>query len=443
MLDLYTPLILFTGFRLPGQVYSDPFDGSGAGIEYFKPVAERMIYHFPDLRDPSLERKNQSPHSINVFIPFITQKVALQRFFQFFNRKPGIGLINSAADEGQPGLIILIIFIFDLADNLFHQVFNRHQTIGSALFVRHQGRLLRPWITAWQDLKTRAIVGLHISIQPNSWTIALALRHAVLPKPEGDAFPMMGAPERVYIDNGKDFTSHHFGGAQKRFKVDFNGATRGVLEALRVQRVTHARPYTPWSKTVERWFGTLTRDLIQGLPGWCGNKPENRPEKLERELAGAHLLCIEEVRGAVVEWLIKDYHARAHSGQGMGGKSPLGVWLGTDRVIREFDPKVLDLLLMKAEARTIRPDGIHLSRHRYWADELALYVGERVDVRHSPDEVGRILVFRGRQFLCEAFEEKLYTFNASAQDLKAIRARQKRAERNLVEAREELVARAA
>ena len=213
--------------------------------------------------------------------------------------------------------------------------------------------------------------------------------------------------------------------------------------ALRVQRVTHARPYTPWSKTVERWFGTLTRDLIQDLPGWCGNKPENRPEKLERELVGAHLLSIEEVRGAVVDWLINAYHARTHAGQGMGGRSPLEVWLGTDRVIREFDPKVLDLLLMKAENRTIRPDGIHFGGHRYWADELALHVGERIDARHSPDEVGRILVFRGRQFLCEAFEEKLYTFNASEQDLKAIRARQKRAERNLMEAREELVARAA
>lgn len=311
------------------------------------------------------------------------------------------------------------------------------------LFIRHRGRLLRPWITAWQDLKTRAITGFHISVQPNSWTIALAFRHAVLPKPEGDAYPMMGAPERVYIDNGRDFTSHHFGGAQKRFKVDFNSATRGVLEALRVQRVTHARPYTPWSKTVERWFGTLTRDLIQDLPGWCGDKPENRPEKLERELVGAHLLTMEEVRGAVVEWLIRDYHARPHRGQGMGGKSPLEVWLGTDRVIREFDPKVLDLLLMKAENRTIRPDGIHLGGHRYWADELALHVGERIDARHSPDEVGRILVFRGRQFLCEAFAEKLYTFNASEQDLKAIRTRQKRAERNLMEAREELVARAA
>ncbi len=101
---------------------------------------------------------------------------------------------------------------------------------------------------------------------------------------------MMGVAERLYIDNGKDFKSRHLGGAAKRFKVDFNRETRGVIEALHIQQVTHARPYTPWSKTVERFFGTMERDCIQDLPGWCGNKPENKPEKLKRELAGGRLL---------------------------------------------------------------------------------------------------------------------------------------------------------
>lgn len=80
---------------------------------------------------------------------------------------------------------------------------------------------------------------------------------------------------------------------------------------------------------------------------------------------------------------------------------------------------------MKSRGRSVRPDGISLFGHRYWADELALHVGEKVNVRYSPDEVGRILVFRGRRFLCEAFAEKLYTFNASEAELKAIQARQR------------------
>ena len=67
-----------------------------------------------------------------------------------------------------------------------------------------------------------------------------------------------------------------------------------------------------------------------------------------------------------------------------------------------------------------------------------------MSLKYSPDEVGRVLVFHGygfRRFLCEAFAEKLYTFNASTSDLNAIQARQRRAERASKEYREAVVAR--
>jgi putative transposase len=311
------------------------------------------------------------------------------------------------------------------------------------LMVRHKGKIMRPWVTVWQDLKTRAVVGFQLSPQPNSWTIALALRHAILPKPEGQAYPMMGVPERLYIDNGRDFRSHHLGGAAKRFKVDFNRETRSVIEALHIQQVTHAKPYTPWAKTVERLFRTLEEDCVRELPGWCGNKPSERPEKLKRELAGGRLLSFDEAREAVNQWIVHEYHARSHAGQGMEGRSPLEAWLGTDRVVREFDEKALDLLLMKDHRRKVRADGISLNGYRYWADELAAHVGDGVTVSWSPDEIGRILVFHRRQFICEAFCEPLYSFNASEGDLKKIQRRQRDAERATMKVREELVARAA
>ncbi|HPG42138.1 MAG TPA: helix-turn-helix domain-containing protein, partial [bacterium] len=64
-------------------------------------------------------------------------------------------------------------------------------------------RIMRPWLTAWEDLRTRCVWGWHVNRQPNSRTIALALRHGILPK--SDQNPIYGIPQNVYIDNGKDY----------------------------------------------------------------------------------------------------------------------------------------------------------------------------------------------------------------------------------------------
>ncbi len=81
------------------------------------------------------------------------------------------------------------------------------------LFVHtRSGRLIRPWISAWLDLKTEVLTGWFISERPSSRTIALSFRHAVLPKDDG----IMGLPESLYVDNGKDFRSRYLEGHTRR-----------------------------------------------------------------------------------------------------------------------------------------------------------------------------------------------------------------------------------
>src|SRR5207249_4534073 len=63
--------------------------------------------------------------------------------------------------------------------------------------VTHQGKLVRPWLTAWQDMRSRKIVGAVIyAHDPNSTTVLAAFRVGALAH---------GVPDRVYIDNGKDY----------------------------------------------------------------------------------------------------------------------------------------------------------------------------------------------------------------------------------------------
>ena len=325
------------------------------------------------------------------------------------------------------------------------------------IFATWRGKTIRPWITVWMDMRTRSILGRAYSpAHPNSWSIARALRHAILPKPEGEAWPMCGVPRRTYVDNGKDYLSHHLKGRGKTFRFELNKETRGVLADLGVgvewardpdeehkKRNIHARPYSPWSKTAERWFGTLERDAIQDLVGWCGHKPEARPEKLAGELKAGKLLSFSEFCEAADRWIVEEYHQRAHRGQGMEGRSPQQAWEGLDKEIRLPRERTLDLLLMKVEGRTIHTSGITLGGYWYWDECLALHVGERVTVRYSPEEMGRVIVFRSGEFLCEAHERKLYGFDATAEDLKAIQAEQKRATRVVTEYRDLMVAQVA
>ena len=64
------------------------------------------------------------------------------------------------------------------------------------------------WLSLVLDAHTRAIPGFVLSTKhPDAWTVALLMRHAILPKENPD-WMVRGIPEVVQPDNGKDFRSH-------------------------------------------------------------------------------------------------------------------------------------------------------------------------------------------------------------------------------------------
>ncbi len=139
------------------------------------------------------------------------------------------------------------------------------------------GKLFRPWISAWLDLKAEVLTGWFISERPNCQTIALAYRHAVLPKRD----KIMGLSESVYVDNGRDYRSRYLEGSSRLLgrmelgttelfarahgiQIFGEEAMEGLWRGLGVSTL-HARPYNPQAKPIERFFGTVERDLIQEL----------------------------------------------------------------------------------------------------------------------------------------------------------------------------------
>ena len=212
--------------------------------------------------------------------------------------------------------------------------------------------------------------------------IAALLRRAIL---------AWGVPEWVRTDEGGDYTSKH------------------LRQALADLGIGHQalRPYSPDEKPfIERFLGTLARDLFSQLPGFIGHSVADRQEirarqgfaarrgKGDKELYRAELTR-DDLQEHCDVWCDAVYGRRAHDG--LRGMSPFQKAASWGRPVRRIeDERALDILLAEPAGngvRVVHKDGIRVDRGRYIATELGPMVGERVLVRRDPADLGRIFVF--------------------------------------------------
>lgn len=73
-------------------------------------------------------------------------------------------------------------------------------------WIEHDGKQIRPWLTAVQDLRSRLIVGWHLGPRPHQDAILSAYLMA---------FGRWAIPERIGVDNGLDYTSRLLTGVTK------------------------------------------------------------------------------------------------------------------------------------------------------------------------------------------------------------------------------------
>jgi putative transposase len=300
-------------------------------------------------------------------------------------------------------------------------------------------------------MKSRAVLGYHISDNPNSQTIAMAIRHMLLPKKWDDpnGFPMHGLPVEIFVDNGKDYWCHQLTGERRHLgKVALDEKTGGLLPHLGINQ-RHAIPYNARSKMVERWHGTLEL-FVQNLPGYCGHDTKQRPESLKADLK-AHeawqkvhdlerparfgtVRAIEEekmIAGFDGEspflndrefldvfegWLTNEYHQRVSEARGIVGRTPLNVWTQEVGRVRELAGgiRMLDILLQKREQRVVQQSGVAMfgiGGQRRWYEADILWsggmVGQTVEVLYDPNDISEIYLYFEGKFLCTATTRKL------------------------------------
>jgi putative transposase len=272
-----------------------------------------------------------------------------------------------------------------------NQLWEIDATRGDCLCILPDGSSKRPAITLVVDVATRRGLAV-VSDQPSGAATRALVRRACLE---------WGIPEKLKIDNGKEFE---------------NFATRRLLRDIGVE-VTNCPPFNPDHKPhVERMFGTLLRGYFEQLPGYVGHSVADRKAiegrksfahrfGQERQLLFQVQLSPAELQAGIDRWLAQVYGEKIHSELRVPPNFKARELTTVLPPRRVEDARLFDALLMNAHIRTISKGVIRLDNRFYGSQDTgALELtqpGRRVEIRIDPLDPSWIAVYSadGETFL--------------------------------------------
>ena len=261
-------------------------------------------------------------------------------------------------------------------------------------FIRHRGKWIRPWITAWEDMRSRTITGWHITASPNQTTILQAMRRGI---------EKYGPPDSVKIDNGKDYDSEMWTGTTKQRRralkagyIDVQ-AVAGIYAMMDIG-ISFSIPYHPQSKAIERFFDTLDVQFIKTIGTYTGKDTDRKPEDLgallKSEKAVASAYTLDAFAEAVADY-ISIYNQSAHTGRGMNGRAPVDV-MASRQSRRVISDGVLDLLMRVWSGELkIGKNGVRFKGMLYgqFDPDLLIRQGAKCRLSYNPDDLRRVYVY--------------------------------------------------
>ncbi len=282
------------------------------------------------------------------------------------------------------------------------------------------GKLGRPWLSVFQDIRSRKIMGWTIvAHDPNTDVILSTFRSAVM---------QHGVPEILFIDNGKDYDSYALNGrtkadrwAKKTVRVELDAErSAGLFPQLGID-VRHVWPYHGQSKPIERWFGTLENHTVC-WPTYCGRSVADKPHDLQLQLERGKAPTLETFTGWFADWLAAHEAGHQHQGDGMDNQTSDAVYVANLHTKRTAPADLIDLLCLKrTQPIKVGRNGVTWQSIRYGQHEPALHklLGAEVVLRVDERDVTRVQVYNTKdQFICVADSNVKLPFAADAQDLR-------------------------
>jgi transposase InsO family protein len=300
------------------------------------------------------------------------------------------------------------------------------------------GEYDRYWETHYTDFHSSLACGYYLTFNPNSESIALAGRNAIMGNQikvatagideQGEScinyIPIpnfMDVMDHLKTDWGKDFASRYTG--QIFGKVDLEEDVRSKLNGF--CQIHRSIPRHPQSKPhVERSFGVLNQ-FWKLLPGYTGSNYSGKPESLAREERQQLILTdIDFNRIYELAWNV--YNNRPV--RRLGGLSRVQYVLANTKFPKKFNEHVLDFLLLKVDKgrqHTIRRMEVTVNTIPYFSQELENLNGQKCTAYSDPQNAGYIHIYVENKYVTTAINREHFQ-RTQREALEFVRLRRKR-----------------
>lgn len=257
--------------------------------------------------------------------------------------------------------------------------------------------MVRLFLTAIIDKRSRKIVGWWIDETPSTLTIIRATRMMV---------ETHGCADEAQMDNGQDFRSYWFTGNiwnEQHLKVGVKEqkVVSCVIDDLGTA-VHFAQVRAGQSKNIERLFGFITGDFDKEFDSFLGSNTATRPDEAKLYLGsfdGApkrdimELPTVEETRELFARFVVKYNSSHKHTGDAMDGRTPDEVFEENLQARRDIPEQYRKYIWTRREIKTVQRDGVKSGDDWFYNTQMQMFVGQQVELRVSIDDIGQAYIF--------------------------------------------------
>jgi putative transposase len=247
------------------------------------------------------------------------------------------------------------------------------------------------------DWASRYPVGATLAFTEDSQHIQAAFRNGFL---------NWGAlPEYVYLDNGKAFKSKLF--HEQWEGHDLAKELGGIFPKLGI-KAQFAASYNAKAKVIERFFRTFQEQFERFISSFRGSSVADKPatlmrnEKWIKKLYACEPPTTEEAMQMIGYYIRYVYGITPH--RGLDNRKPWEVFNSAAKPEnRLVNPSRLNFMMLTAERKAVRNEGIVLNKLQYWHPALVEHMGKPVVVRYDLADARWILVYSAEDvYLCQA-----------------------------------------
>jgi putative transposase len=296
------------------------------------------------------------------------------------------------------------------------------------------GKLHRPYLTAFLDARSGIFTGFYITYNPSSEATLIALRRGILE---------YGIPDNIYVDNGREFLTFDIGGLghrrKKPKKEEESFEVPGVFKRLGIN-MTNAIVRNAKAKIIERRFRDVKDSLSRLFNTYTGGNVVEKPERLKTVLKKDAIYTdgeFNEYVEAVIKYYFNmmPYNGAVEADKGKAKQDIFNEYLYKKRTASEED---LNLMLMRSgRPQKVGRRGVHLDiaggRIDYWNDEFVhLMFGKQVYFRYDPDNLSQIRIYdlEDRYLMSvPADNQAVLSYGASKEEVKTAMAKTRRLEK--------------